>query len=509
MNNNTFALTKNDFLSSWSLFLISLPLTAGIAIASKAPPEAGIVSAIIGAIFFSIFSSSRLVVVGPAAGLTVFISAAATSSGDFYQLPLSVIISGVILMILSTFSVHKIIYVFPKSVAKGMAAGIGLILVLKMIPHLLGHDTVLLSSQNFIQTNGRNSFEEIFLAFGDYQLGAILISIVSLISVFAWPHLGKRTFLANKFSYAFFIVLLGIGMNEFFKAFYPALALSGDHMLRIETSNFGFHPFWEVQYPIWQIFKLGFILAALIILEGLVTLDIFQRLDPKHSSINFKKEIFLLGIGNAIIGFFGGLPVMPVLIRSKANLEFGAENRSSVFLHGIWILIVVAFFSNLLSYIPMAAVASILFYVGYNLIDIKEMNKTLSKGADQYVPFLTTLSIILFIDFFWGILLGFAVGLIYTLGSLTKRAMILVNDEERYLLKIFKDVTLFHKAKLRELMDSVPLEKELLVDGTGNIFIDPEMEEWFEEYAQERKERNGKIVFAKSNLAISKLFKKV
>ncbi len=509
MKNNLFALTKNDFFSSWSLFLISLPLTAGIAIASKAPPEAGIISAIIGAIFFSVFSSSRLVVVGPAAGLTVFISAATTSSGDFYQLPLSVVISGVILMILSTFSVHKIIYVFPKSVAKGMAAGIGLILVLKMIPHLIGHDSVVLSSQNFIQANGRNTFEEIMMAFSDYQLGAIIISVVCLAAAFVWPFLGRKSILSNKFSYAFFIVLLGVGMNEFFKAFYPALALSGDHMLRIQSSNFGFHPFWEVQYPLWQIFKLGFILAALIILEGLVTLDIFQRLDPKHSSINFQKEIFLLGIGNTIVGFFGGLPIMPVLIRSKANLEFGAENRSSVFLHGIWILIVVVFCSDLLAYIPMAAVASILFYIGYNLVDLKEMNKTLSKSAEQYVPFLTTLSIILFIDFFWGIVMGFAVGLIFTLGSLTKRAVILVNDEERYLLKIFKDVTLFHKAKLRELMDSVPLDKELLVDGTGNIFIDPEMEEWFEEYAQERRDRNGKFVFAKSNLAISKLFKKV
>lgn len=508
MSNNKFVLTKNDFLSSWSLFLISLPLTAGIAIASKAPPEAGIVAAIIGAIFFSLFSSSRLVVVGPAAGLSVFISAATTSTGDFYQLPLSVILSGVILMILSTFNVHKIIYIFPKSVAKGMAAGIGLILILKMIPHLLGHDVVQLSSQNFIQANGRNSFEEIFLSFSSNHRGAMLISLVSLAFIFAWPSINKRSALTSKFSYAFFIVLLGVGMNEFFKAFYPGMALSGDHMLRIETSNFGFHSFWEIQYPFWQVLKLAFILAALIILEGLVTLDIFQRLDPKHSSINFRKEIFLLGAGNAIIGFFGGLPVMPVLIRSKANLEFGAENRTSVFFHGVWILIVVAFFSNLLSYIPMAAVASILFYIGYNLVDLKEMNKILGKTSDQYVPFLTTLSIILFVDFFWGLVAGFVVGLIYTLGSLTKRAIVLVNDEERYLLKIFKDITLFHKAKLRELMDSVPLDKELLVDGTGNIFIDPEMEEWFEEYAIERRERSGKIVFAQSNLAISKIFKK-
>ena len=504
---NLTPLNKDDFLSSLSLLLVSLPLSAGIAVASGAAPEAGIISAIFGALIFGFFSSSPLAVIGPAAGLSVFLSSATKVAGDYSLITLSVSLAGLFLVIGSAFNVFKFINIFPRSVTKGMVAGIGLILTLKMIPHVLGYDRTQLFDAEF-EHGKYNTFTDILIAFDNMLPGAIIISLTCLGVLFFMEILKKKKTIDSRFSIGIFVVLAGVAVNLIFQKFWPELYLSGPHLLELTSTRIRFQPF-AFSISDWKfILKTGFIIASVIILEGFITLDIFQKIDPKHNRVNYRREMFLLGIGNILMGAIGALPFMPVFIRSTANVSFGAKTNNSVILHGIWLALTLIF-AAIFSFIPMAAVSVVLLVLGVRLMNFKEVKYMIEKGFDHYAPFFITVGFILFFDLVWGIAAGFVMGLIFTLRSSMQRSMVLVNDEERYLLKFHKDVTFLHRGELKEMLESIPLEKEILIDGTGNIFIDKEIEEWLEDFALECRDRGCRVTFMKSRLAVSPLFKEI
>lgn len=492
-------ITKQDFLSSLSLLFVSLPLSAGIAIASKADPTAGIIAAIFGAVFFGVFSTTPLAVFGPSAGLSVFISMAAIKFGDFSYLGPAIFLSGVWLFIISFFNVHRIVSIVPRSVSRGMATGIGLILILKMIPHLLGYDGISLGVEDFTQSDGRNTFTEIVYGFNNYLTGAVVISMVSLILIAA---LRKVT------NIAFPVVVIGIILHQVFIQFIPELALSQQHMLTVTDVKVHFKSLSGFMTDLPYTLELSFIIMAVILIEGFITFDIFQKLDPSHHHVKPLKELRLLGFANALMGIIGALPIMPVLVRSTANVNFGAKTRWSVFLHGIWLALILICY-KFFSFIPMASVAAILIYVGWRLIDVKEIKKLCGHGYAQWLPFLVTVFVMIFVDLLWGIFAGFVFGLFFSMKNMVKRSMVLVHDDERYLLKFYKDVSFLNKAELKELLEKVPEDKEVLIDGTGNIFIDPEIENWLEDYVEECKDRGCRVTFIKSRLAVSNLFKEI
>lgn len=492
-------ITKQDFLSSLSLLFVSLPLSAGIAIASKADPAAGVIAAIFGALFFGMFSSTPLAVFGPSAGLSVFISMAAIKFGDFSYLGPAIFLSGVWLFILSFFNVHRLVSIVPRSVSRGMATGIGLILILKMIPHLVGYDDVSIGIEDFTQSDGRNTFSEIIYSLNNFLPGALAISLVSLILI---PALRKVS------NIAFPIVVVGIIIHQIFIHFLPDFALSQQHMLTVTDVKVHFKSLNGFMNDLPYTLELSFILMAVILIEGFITFDIFQKLDPSHHHVKPLKELRLLGFANALMGIIGALPIMPVLIRSTANVNFGAKTRWSVFMHGIWLALILVCY-KFFSFIPMASVASILVYVGFRLIDLKEIKKIFKQDVAHWLPFVLTVFVMIFVDLLWGIFAGFIVGLFFSMKNMVKRSMVLVHDDERYLLKFYKDVSFLNKAELKELLERVPLDKEVLIDGTGNIFIDPEIEDFLEDYNDECKDRGCKVTFLKSRLAVSKLFKEI
>lgn len=495
--NNSKPLWKQDIFAAISLLLISIPLSAGIAVASKADPSAGIITAIFGALFFGFFSSTRLVVYGPAAGIGIFVSMGVLKLADFTDVSKAVFLAGIWLGILSLFNVYKVVNLVPRTVTKGMVSGIGLIIILKMIPHLFGYDGVSIGFDEFTQSDGRNTITELYYGLQQFLPGALVIGVASLITMFV---------MRGKPYAAFAAVVVGVVINLIFQSAFPAYVLSGNHMLEIASPVIDFTSLGDMKGDWYHIIELSFILTAVIIFEGLVTLDIFQKLDPKHQPINFKKEMRLLGIGNVLLGLLGALPIMPVLVRSTANVRFGAKTRWANIIHGFLLVFVFAF-HGFFKFIPMASIGAVLIYVGVNLLNPRYFKEMFQKGADHWVPFLTTVLVMLFTNLLWGLAAGFIVGLTFSMRSIVQRSMVLVQDDERFLLKFHKDVTFLHKAELRELLESVPVEKEVLIDGTGNITIDREIEDWIEEYVQECLDRNCKITFIKSRLAVSKLFK--
>lgn len=388
-----------------------------------------------------------------------------------------------------------------------MVAGIGIILALKMIPHLLGFDRSLLYNEEFAEGE-RNTITNIWDSLGYVLPGAVTISLISIALLVTFYFLRKSGKISNRLSGGVIVVAVGVLINFLFSKFAPDLQLAGEHVLQVTSTRIRFTSIMPSFANMPLVLETAFFITAVIVLEGFITLDVFQKVDPNHSRIKYKKEMVLLGFGNVVMGLVGALPVMPVLIRSSANVSFGAKTRNSVLLHGVW-LIVALFFAAVFSYIPMASVAAVLFAVGIGLIDFKEMKKMFTMGFDHYVPYLLTIGFIFFFDLLWGIAIGFVMGLIFSLRSSFQRSMVLVNDSERYLLKFHKDVTFLQKVELREHLDSIPLDKEILIDGTGNIFIDREIEEWLEDFAEDCSDRGCKVTFVKSRLAVSKLFKEI
>lgn len=494
--------SSKDIYSSISLFLISLPITAGIAVASKVSPEAGLFTAIFGAIVLGFFSSSELIVYGPAAGLSVFISAANLRWGAYGDVSAAISLAGIFLLIISFTPVHKIIHLFPTSVIKGMASGIGLILMLKMIPHFFGYDEVYLTFDAFFQTDGRNTVTEIFYAIQNAHIGPVIISVISLSVLLIWRKFDK----SKNLSYVMVVVIIASAAAFYLGNLRPDWTLNPAQMLHIESLKFKFAPFWNSQIHWWESFKLALILTAVIVLEGLATIEAMQSLDPKHRRINPKRELTLMGIGNILMGCINALPVMPVLIRSNANNEFGAKSRMSVILHGVFLLIALIFYRSF-SYIPMAAVAAILFIVGYNLFNLPRLKVMYAKGMAQFIPFISTIVLMIVMDFLWGLLIGSIIGLIIVTRASLKRSMVLVNDGDRYLLRFFKDVTYIHKIELIEILNSIPDGKEVMINGTGNIFVDTDVEDWLETYQEESLSRDSKVTFLKSSTSVSRLFK--
>lgn len=499
---------RKDLWASISLLFVAIPICAGIAVASKVNAADGILAALIASLIFGFFSSSPLMVVGPSASLSIFISMASLKLGGAAGVSQAIVLSGVLLLIFSFFNVYRWINIVPRAVIRGMATGMGLILIMKMIPHLMGYDGIsLLESDQFTQSDGRNTLTELVYGWEHFLPGSLAISITSIILFIL---LGKYSDRANisRIPVTLIVVGAGIAMNQFFIHFVPEWALNDTHMLAVDTLRLHFGSL-EMKVSQWPaVFELALAITAVIILEGLITLDVFKKIDPTHSRVKVRKELRLLGVTNAIMGILGLLPVMPVLIRSTASVDFGARSRKTNILTAIW-LMVALYFHEYLRFVPMASVAAILVIVGYNLISLKDVRFMVSHGRDHWLPFFVTVTVIFFFDLLFGIAAGFAVGLMFSLKSITRRAMVLVHDEERYLLKFHKDVTFLNKAELRHLVEKVPADKEFLIDGTGNIFVDTEIEEWLEDWAQEAEFAGMKVKFLKSRLAVSRLFKEI
>ena len=497
------ALFRKDLWASISLLMVTIPICAGIAVASKADPSNGILAALIASLIFGFFSSSPLAVVGPSASLSIFLSMAMLKLGGSSGVSQAIVLSGCLLLIFSFFNVYRWVNLVPRSVIRGMATGMGLILIMKMIPHLLGYDGIsLLESDEFTQSDGRNTLTELIYGWQNFLPGSVLISTASILIYMGITKLK----VSSKIPVTIFIIVAGVLLNQLFLNFVPEYALTDAHMLGVSSFKIHFRSL-EMRVDNWpSVIELALAITAVIILEGLITLDLFKKVDPTHSRVKIRKELRLLGITNALMGILGLLPVMPVLIRSTAAADFGGRSRWTNILTALW-MIIALFFYQYFSYIPMASVAAILVIVGLNLISIRDVRYMLTHGKDHWLPFFVTVFVIFFFDLLWGIAAGFVVGLFFSMRSMTRKSMVLVHDNERYLLKFYKDVTFLNKAELRHHLEGLPQDKEVLIDGTGNIFVDKEIEEWLEDFAANSADTGSKVTFMKSRLAVSRLFK--
>lgn len=492
---------KGDWKSGIAVFLVALPLCLGIALASGAPLFAGLVAGIVGGTLVSILSGSELSVSGPAAGLTIIVASAITDLGSFPGFLVAVIIAGLIQVTLGLLKLGKIGGFFPSSVIRGMLVAIGIVIILKQIPHAIGDDLDFIGEFEFDQKDGENSFTEIIKSVQSIKMGALLISLVGLILLFSWAKLGQKFAWMNAIPASLFVVVTGVAINESIGIWYPAwyLGNSADHMVKLpvfaSTNELlsGFvTPDWSyISNP--KIYSVAITLAIVATLESLLSLEATDSLDPLKRISSPDRELLAQGAGNVVSGFLGGLPITSVIVRSSTNIYAGGKTRMSGFFHGILLLVAVLFLPLYLNKIPLACLASILLYTGYKLAHPKEFKKVIAEGWKQYVPFLITVAVVVGVDLLWGIFIGTLVGLIFVVITNYSSVFTVFKNGNDILIKFQKDVTFLHKMSLKETLRKIPAGSEVFIDATKAHFMDHDINLLIQEFISTAKERGIEV----------------
>lgn len=477
---------KSDLSASLVVFLVALPLCLGIGLASTGRPEllfSGIIAGIVGGIVVGFFSGSSLGVSGPAAGLVVIVLGALTTLKSFEALLLAIFLAGVIQLIAGFLKAGIISYYFPSSVIKGMLAAIGLTLILKEIPHALGYDKDFIGDFTLTQSDGHNTFSEIYYAFIYNSPGAIAISIASLALLIAFERPFMKRFGLFKFlPGALFVVLAGILLNFLFIGFNQQWVLEGEHLVQLPVAStlgefvtfFRMPDFTALSNP--DVYVIAFTIAVVASLETLLCVEATDKLDPFKRNTPTNQELKAQGIGNMISGLIGGLPITQVIVRSSANINAGGKTKVSAICHGIILLLSAILIPRYLNLIPLASLAAILLMVGYKLSKISLYKEMYRLGWDQFIPFIVTIVAILATDLLKGILIGMAFAIFYILRKNYRHAYHYTREKdgekERITIKLSEEVTFLNKASIQLSLEDLPTNAIVIIDGTNSVSID-------------------------------------
>lgn len=398
---NLFANLKQDFASGLVVFLVALPLCLGIALASGAPLFSGIISGVIGGIVVGYFSQSHLSVSGPAAGLTSIVLTAITDLGAFNVFLLSVVLAGVIQLLLGFIKAGSISNYFPNNVIEGMLAGIGVIILLKQIPHAFGYDKDYEGDMNYEQTDGQNTFTELLQLVDYVNFGAIIITIVSLLILIFLPKI--KLFQKIKIvPPALIAVVVSIIINELFIQSGSSLQILKENLVNLPIpqtiddfkSVFVFPDVSQIINP--KVWIVAVTIAVVASIETLLCIEASDRMDAQKRYTDTNVELKAQGIGNIVSGLLGGLPMTSVVVRTTANNAAGAKSKMSTIIHGFLLLISVITIPFLLNKIPLATLAAVLLMIGYKLAvpNIKHFAKYMPNAINLLILFVIVLLIV-------------------------------------------------------------------------------------------------------------------
>ncbi|UKT62835.1 SulP family inorganic anion transporter [Pedobacter mucosus] len=506
---------KKDLPASIVVFLVALPLCLGIALASGAPLFAGLIAGIIGGIVVASISGSQLSVSGPAAGLTVIVLGAIAQLGSYQIFLLAVVLAGIFQMVLGLIKAGTIGNYFPSSVIEGMLAAIGLILILKQLPHALGVDSDFSGDEGFFQTNSENTFSAITSAFSHFSLAAVVISLLSIAVLIIWPKFPRLAVVPAPL----LVVLIGVVGSLIFAG--TAFQLRADQIVSIPVVG-GFGEFMGL-FTMPDFSALGnkdvYIVAATIAvvasLETLLSIEAVDKIDPIKRVSPTNRELIAQGIGNIASGMIGGLPMTSVIVRSSANVNAGGRTKMSAIFHGCLLLLSLLFIPHIINMIPLSCLAAILLVTGYKLTRIGLFKHMYHKGWDQFIPFVITVIAVLFTDLLKGVAVGMLVSIFYLLRTNMRNPFFyrITNegDKKNIRLKLAEEVSFLNKAAIQVVLTSIPKETNVIIDGSNSRYIDPDVLETIFNYKHNAYTK-GIIVTLESiqkHYAIPKLTNKV
>jgi MFS superfamily sulfate permease-like transporter len=498
-----FANLKSDFSSGLVVFLVALPLCLGIALASGAPLFSGIIAGIIGGIVVGFLSKSHLSVSGPAAGLTAIVLTAITDLGAFNIFLTAGIIAGVIQLVLGFIKAGSISNYFPTNVIEGMLAGIGLIIILKQIPHAFGYDPNFEGDEAFFQLDGQNTFSELFHVLNHIQLGSVLITIVSLTILILW---NKVEFLKKikLIPPALIAVIVSIVLNEFFIQSNSSLAILKEHLVSLPVPT-SFEEFKNIivtpdfsalsNSKVWIV---GATIAIVASIETLLCIEAADRMDVQKRYTDTNVELKAQGLGNIISALIGGLPMTSVVVRTSANNNAGAKSKMSAIIHGVLLLVSVLVIPAILNKIPLATLAAVLLMVGYKLANPKTIKHFWERGKYQFVPFIATFIGVVFTDLLKGVALGIIISIIFILKGNMKRAYNFRKEEYKngdiIHIDLAQEVSFLNKSAIKETLLSLPENSKVVINATDTVYIAHDVLDLIKEFKKNRaKEENIKV----------------
>lgn len=501
---NLFSDFKSDFASGLVVFLVALPLCLGIALASGAPLFSGIISGIVGGIFVGYLSTSHLSVSGPAAGLTAIILTAISDLGAFNILLLAVFIAGLVQLALGFLKAGTISNYFPNNVIEGMLAGIGLIIILKQIPHAIGLDSDFEGDQAFSQMNGENTFTELFSIFDFFQIGSIIVTLVSLAILILW---NKVTFLKSLkvVPGALVAVVVGVLLNEYFIQTGSSFAISKDHLVSLPVPEsfeelkaiFVLPDFSAVTNS--KVWVVGFTIAIVASIETLLCIEAADKMDSQKRFSDTNVELKAQGIGNMISALLGGLPMTSVVVRTSANNAAGAKSKLSAIIHGVFLLVSVFAIPTILNKIPYATLAAILLLVGYKLANPKTLKHFWQKDKIyQFIPFIATFIFVVLTDLLKGVAIGLVINVIFILIGNSKRAYSFRKEEyhdgDIIHIDLAQEVSFLNKAAIKSTLNDLPENSKVVINARETAYIAHDVLDLINDFKQiQSREKNIKV----------------
>ncbi|WP_346881671.1 SulP family inorganic anion transporter [uncultured Algibacter sp.] len=500
-----FKYLKSDLPASIVVFFVALPLCLGIALASGAPLFSGLIAGIIGGIIVGALSGSNIGVSGPAAGLAAIVLTAITALGGYQNFLVAVVLGGVIQLVFGLLRAGVIAYYFPSSVIKGMLTGIGIIIILKQIPHFFGMDKDPQGDLAFLQIDGENTLSELLKAInalisGNVSIGATTVAIIAMAILILWSNvLSKKGRIFELVQGPLVAVVIGIVF--YILAQGGMFSITKEHLVSVPVpenfdgflGQFSFPNFKAIGNP--QIWITAFTIALVASLETLLCVEATDKLDPHKNVTPTNRELLAQGTGNIISGLIGGLPITQVIVRSSANIQSGGRTKLAAIIHGFLLLISVIIIPKLLNMIPLSVLAAILFIVGYKLAKPSTFKTMFNLGWKQWIPFVVTVVGIVFIDLLWGIGLGLAVGIVVILIKSFQNSHFLHKEGEdvndgKLKMTLAEEVTFFNKGAILKELDSLPHNSFLELDVRKTRYLDNDIIEILDDFAFKAKERN-------------------
>jgi MFS superfamily sulfate permease-like transporter len=497
----------SDIKAGLVVFLVALPLCLGIAMACKVPLFSGIIAGVVGGILVTIFSGSKYSVSGPAAGLTAIVLSSISQLGSYEAFLAAVVFAGVFQLILGVLKAGSIGNYIPNAVIKGMLAGIGIILIIKQIPHLFGYDKDPEGDEQFIQLDGENSFTELIHMVNFITPGALIIGLVSfVVLIIAEKPFYKKDKILSNFPGPLLAVVFGILLTISFKGS-AFLGVDTQHLVNLPSitnlselkanltfPNFSFantSAFWMI------VLTLGVVAS----LETLLGIEAIDKIDPEKNESNTNKELLAQGIGNIACGFIGGLPVTSVIVRSSANINLGAKSKLSAIIHASLLLISVLLLPNLLALIPNACLAAILIMTGFKLTKLAIFKEQWKFGYEQFIPFVITIVVMLVTDLLKGVCAGLIVAIIFIIKDNIKSSFEsnseIIEGKLYYLIKLPQHVTFFNKGYLINFFGSIESDSKVIIDASINKKMNRDAKDVIDDFINTAKHRKIELELIK------------
>jgi len=506
MKSNTFG---SDLKAGVVVFLVALPLCLGIAMACNVPLFSGIISGVIGGILVSILSGARYSVSGPAAGLTSIVISAIATLGSYEIFLAAVVFAGIIQILLGLLKAGGLGNYIPNAVIKGMLAGIGIILIIKQIPHLFGYDKDPEGDMEFFQLDGENSFTELVHMINFITPGSLLIGIISFaLLIICGKSFYKDHKIFTNLPAPLLVVIVGILLTIAFRSS-VFLQIESQHLVSLpEIKDFGdlranlafpdFSFMGNVKF--WTI---ALTIGLVASIETLLNIEATDKLDPDKNETNSNRELFAQGAGNILAGLVGGLPVTSVIVRSSANINSGAKTKLSIIIHALLLLISVIAFPGLLSLIPNSALAAILIVTGFKLTKIPIFKEQFKSGLEQFLPFVITIIVMLLTDLLKGVGAGILISVFFIIRDNIKFSFESSSDtidgKLYYLLKLPQHVTFFNKGYLIRFFEKIKPHSKLIIDGSINKKINRDAKDVISDFISTAKHKQIEVELIKYN----------